>query len=142
MKKQSFSYRFTTPQSPEKVFERLQNIPQWWSGLFNETIEGKSAKTNDEFTFSAGEGMHFSRQKLVELVPNRKIAWQVTDSKLTFLENTSEWNGTQLQFDLSSDGKITTVTFTHDGLVPQMECYGNCSSAWTGYLEKLEKALS
>ena len=51
-------------------------------GLYNETVLGKSEKVGDEFSFSAGGGAHYSNQKLVELIPNKKIQWFVTDLSL------------------------------------------------------------
>ena len=119
----------------------LLNVDQWWSGPYEETIKGKSHHLNDEFTFEAGQGMHYSKQKLVELVPNKKIAWMVTDSKLTFLNKVDEWTNSKLLFDISKEGDKTLVTFTHDGLTPQIECFNQCSSGWTGYLNNLKKKL-
>lgn len=57
------------------------------------------------------------------------MVWQVTDSKLKF-PNQSEWTGTKIVFDISEINNKTQVRFTHIGLVPEFECYGNCSWAW------------
>lgn len=141
MKKENFTYQFLSSKTPESIFELLLNVDQWWSGLYEETIKGKSHHLNDEFTFEAGQGMHYSKQKLVELVPNKKIAWMVTDSKLTFLNKVDEWTNSKLLFDISKEGDKTLVTFTHDGLTPQIECFNQCSSGWTGYLNNLKKKL-
>jgi hypothetical protein len=65
----------------------------------------------------------------------------VTESNLSFLKNTNEWAGTKICFDLEKDGDNTKITFTHDGLMPQIECYDNCSSAWTQYLQNLKADL-
>jgi hypothetical protein len=141
MNKDNFSYSFKTSKPINEVFELLLEIEQWWSGLYEENIQGKSQSENDEFTFKAGGGVHYSKQKLIELVPDKKIVWLVTDSNLSFLENTAEWNCTKIRFDLSKDETNTKVIFTHEGLVPQIECYGACSSAWTSYLDNLKKKL-
>ncbi len=141
-KKGSFSYSFKTSKTADEVYELLLNIDQWWSGLFEENIEGKSKKINDEFSFKAGGGVHYSKQKLVELIPGKKIVWLVTDSNLSFLKAPSEWNGTKICFVISSDKNKTEITFTHEGLVPQIECYDSCSGAWNGYLDNLKKKLN
>lgn len=141
MKQENFSYSFTTPRAANEVFELLLDPKQWWIGLYEETITGKSLKPGDEFTFKAGGGMHYTRQKLVEVAAGERIVWLVTESELSFLKDQSEWTGTKIRFDLSVEGKDTTVTFTHEGLVPQIACYDNCSTAWTGYLNNLKKAL-
>lgn len=141
MKKENFVYSFNSSETPEAIFALLLDIEQWWSGLFEETIKGKSHSLNDEFSFEAGSGVHYSKQKLIELIPNKKIVWVVTDSKLNFLNDPSEWTNTKICFDISQEKDKTRVTFTHDGLTPQIECYNNCSVAWMGYLKNLEKKL-
>lgn len=135
----SYSYSFTTNQPPKEVFDVLLNIKQWWSGFYNETVSGSSKEVGDEFSFHAGGGMHITRQKLIEVIPDKKIVWEVTESNLSFLENTKEWQGTKLVFDISETANKTQVTFTHQGLEPQIECYGPCSSAWSEYLQQLEE---
>ena len=139
---QDFTYSFTSSKTPAEVFQLLLNIDQWWTGQYEETTKGKSEKINDEFTFRAGRGAHYSKQKLVELIPNKKIVWLVTDSTLSFLSDTGEWIGTKICFDISMEGNQTKVIFTHDGLVPDIECYDACSGGWTKYLEQLKKKLN
>jgi hypothetical protein len=141
MKKENFTYSFQSSKTPGEIFDLLLNIEQWWSGFYEETINGKSEKVNDEFTFRAGEGAHYTRQKLVELDQNKKIAWLVTDSNLTFLSDPTEWIGTKICFDISAEHNKTKVTFTHEGLVPEVECYDQCSNGWTNYLGKLKGNL-
>lgn len=140
-KKEHYSYTFKTSKTQDEVFQLLLDVKQWWSGLYEETITGKSDKINDEFTFTAGKGMHNTTQRLVELVPDKKVAWLVTNSNLTFLKDTSEWRGTVIRFDIDAGKDGTTVTFTHEGLMPQIECFENCSSAWTGYMNNLKEKL-
>lgn len=141
LEKKNFTYTIKTSKSIHEVYTMLLDIKQWWFGLYEETINGKSTKPDDEFTFKAGGGLHYTKQKLIELVPEKKIVWLVTESNLSFLSDPAEWEGTKIRFDLSTEGKNTLVTFTHEGLVPQIECYDNCSAAWTGYMDNLKKAL-
>ncbi|HLK27997.1 MAG TPA: SRPBCC domain-containing protein [Puia sp.] len=138
----NFTYSFTTSKTPEEVYELLLHIEQWWSGLYDETIKGKSQRINDEFSFKAGGGAHYTKQKLIDLIPNKKIVWLVTEANLAFVKETSEWEGTKIAFDISVEGNKTKVMFTHEGLVPEFECYADCSMGWTGYLDKLKKKLN
>lgn len=142
MSTQNFSYTFTTSKSPNEVFDTLINPKNWWIDLHDEVITGSSEKINDEFVFDAGNGVHHTVQKLVELISEEKIAWEVTDSNLTFASKTDEWTGTKIRFDISKEDDKTKIAFTHDGLTPEFECYGGCSGAWSQYLEKLEKELN
>lgn len=138
---ESFTYNFESSKSPKTVYETLLDINAWWSGLYGEEIKGTSNKLNGEFTFQAGGGAHYSKQKLIELVPNKKIVWLVTESNLSFLKKQEEWTNTKLCFDISRRGNKTIVAFTHQDLVPKIECYESCSGAWTRYLENLAKQL-
>lgn len=141
MKNQNFQYSFTSSKNKNEVFLHLIDPKNWWVGIFNETIEGKSVSINDEFSFRAGDGVHYSNQKLIELSTNKKIVWLVTESNLSFLKNTNEWAGTKICFDIEEVSDKTKITFTHDGLIPEIECYGGCTSAWTQYMQNLQEYL-
>jgi hypothetical protein len=135
--KNDYSYSFETSRAPGEIFDTLLDVKAWWSGLYGEDISGSSRKLNDEFTFRAGAGVHETTQRLVELIPNQKISWLVTESNLTFLEKKDEWTNTHISFDISKKGDKTQVTFTHEGLVPRIECYNGCAGAWTQYMDNL-----
>lgn len=135
----NFKYSFITSKNQHEVFTYLINPKNWWAGLFGETIDGESNELNNEFSFSAGDGVHYSKQRLTELVTDKKIVWLVAESNLSFLKNTNEWTGTQICFDIEKEDDKTKITFIHDGLIPQIECYGECSGAWTLYLQNLQK---
>lgn len=138
MANNNFQYSFTTSANQTEVFAYLLNPNNWWIGLFGETITGNSKAINDEFSFRAGNGVHYSHQQLIDLVPDKKIVWLVTESHLSFLQHPNEWANTNICFELEQEGSHTKVTFTHEGLVPSIECYNGCSTAWTGYLQNLE----
>jgi hypothetical protein len=141
MTNQNFQYSFTTSKNTSEVFSHLINPKNWWIGLFGETIEGKNESTNEEFTFRAGNDVHYSNQKLIELVTDKKIVWLVTESNLSFLKNINEWSGTKICFNIEKIDNKTKITFTHYGLIPQIECYVGCSNAWTQYLQNLQEHL-
>ena len=141
MQNQNFSKTYLVDKTPNEVFNGIINVQEWWSGLYSEEIEGTSKKLDDEFTFRAGGGAHYSKQKLVEIIPDKKVVWLVTDSNLSFLNKKDEWTGTKLSFEISEQGDKTQVRFTHEGLVPGIECYNGCSSTWPKYLEKFLSPL-
>lgn len=127
MKNQSFSTSLELDAAPHVVFECIRDIPVWWTTDF----EGSTAHLNDEFVI-CHPGSHYSKQKLVEIIPDKKIAWLVTESTLDWLEkDKSEWTNTKMVFELSPRGNKTCLHFTHEGLVPGMECYIRCSEGWT-----------
>lgn len=135
MNNNDFTTSLVVDQTPEQVFKTILNVRGWWSGYYSEEFTGDTEKLNDEFSFRAGGGAHYSKQKLVEVIPNKKVVWLITDSELTFLEKTDEWTGTHVIFEISKKGDKTQLTFTHQGLTPQIECYDSCAPAWTQYVE-------
>ena len=135
MTSSDFTLTLLTDQSPNTVFQAINNVRAWWSGYYSEEFIGNTEELSDEFSFHADEGLHFSKQKIVELTPNKKVVWLITESKLSFLEKTDEWTGTKVIFEISKEGDKTQLVFTHLGLTPQKECYNNCAPAWTQYLQ-------
>jgi hypothetical protein len=131
-----FATTFLVDKSPKQVFNAVTNVRGWWQGLYEEEIVGKTQELNDEFTFRAGGGAHYSKHKVIEVVPDQKVVWLVTEGELAFIEKKDEWKGTRIIFDISPKGNKTQVTFTHEGLNPEVECYDACSSAWQMYLEQ------
>ena len=134
MKNKNFTTTLIVDQTPEEVFNVVRNVREWWSGYYSEEFEGNTEKLNDEFSFRAGGGAHYSRQKLIEVIPNKKVVWLITDSKLDFLEKKDEWTGTKVIFDILKKDTRTQLVFTHDGLMPEIECYDACAPAWSQYL--------
>jgi len=120
----NFTSTFFVNQKPLDVFNAINNVRAWWQG----EIEGNTEKVDDEFSYQMKD-VHFSEQKIVESIPNKKVVWLITDSKLKF-QNPTEWTGTKIVFDISEINNKTQVRFTHFGLVPGFECYNNCSWAW------------
>jgi len=114
-----------------EVFNAINNVRGWWQG----EIVGNTAQLNDEFSYRMKE-IHFSKQQVVELIPNEKVVWVVTESKLNSFKDESEWTGTKMIFEIAAINNKTQVRFTHLGLVPAFECYGDCSWAWEKLIQE------
>jgi Activator of Hsp90 ATPase homolog 1-like protein len=136
MNTKAYTASFTVDQSPEVVFDAINNVRGWWSG----EIDGSTGELGAEFTYRYKD-VHRSTQKITELVPGKRVVWHVVDAQLNFVKDKSEWNGTDIVFEIArKDGK-TELRFTHVGLVPAFECYGGCSGAWGFYIEDSLRSL-
>jgi hypothetical protein len=127
---EDFSSTLLVEQTPEEVFAAITNVRGWWTG----EIEGNTDKLNDEFSYRY-EDIHYSKQRLTEVTPGRKVVWLVIDSHLNFIKETDEWNGTEIIFEISKQGDKTKLVFSHKGLVPPVACYDKCAPAWTYYIQ-------
>lgn len=126
---ENFSAAITVNKSPVIAFEGIKNFRAWWS----EEIDGHTDKLNETF-FYHYKDIHLCKIKLIEMIPNKKLVYQVVENEFNFIKDKSEWVDTRLIFDITTDGDTTKVNFTHEGLVPEYECFQVCNDAWSGYI--------
>jgi uncharacterized protein YndB with AHSA1/START domain len=132
-----YTTSFTVDQTPAEVFVAINDIRAWWTG----DIVGEAAPLGATFTYTY-EKLHRSTQKVIALDPGKNVVWHVTDSELSFVDNKTEWTGTDIVFDIMKrDGK-TEVRFTHRGLTLDNQCYGDCSNAWGFYIGRLRNLIT
>ena len=127
----NFSTTIVVNNSAKEVFDAINNVSSWWQGA----VSGNTQNLNDEFTYRMKE-FHFSKQQVVELIPNKKVVWLVTDSNLSFAKKTDEWTGTKIVFEIAEADNKTQLTFTHMGLIPAFDCYGGCSNGWSKLIQE------
>jgi hypothetical protein len=114
MKNPSYSATIEVSSSPRDVFAHVNDVSNWWATpVFKGEFEGQSTKLSDEFIVRFG-GMHYSKQRLIEFIPDKKVVWIVTDSLLNWIEkDKTEWTGTKMIFELTPKGDQTVLKFTH-----------------------------
>jgi hypothetical protein len=136
MSTKDFTTTLLVDQTPEEAYNAINNVRGWWS----EEIEGPTDKLNEEFKYHFRD-VHSCTMKVTELVPGKKVAWQVLDNYFQFTKDKTEWLGTKIIFDISEQDGKTKIVFTHQGLVPAYECYEVCFNAWTEYIQKSLRSL-
>jgi hypothetical protein len=130
MENQNYNATITVSQSANEVFKSINSVSKWWI----ENLEGDSENLNGVFTVDFG-GENFVTHKLIEVIPNKKVVWLVTDCYLSWLKDKTEWTNTKMSFEISTKGNSTEISFTHIGLVPEVECYDMCVKGWDQYVK-------
>jgi uncharacterized protein YndB with AHSA1/START domain len=129
METRGFSTTFTVDQPPHEVFDAINDVRGWWSG----EIDGSTDQLGAEFTYRH-QTLHRSTQKVTELVRGKRVVWHVSDASLEFVQDKTEWLGTDIVFEIARKGNQTEVRFTHLGLLTSHQCYEACSGGWRFYI--------
>jgi len=130
-KHDNYTAALSVKQSPDKVFDAVNNVRGWWS----EAIEGNTDALGAVFKFHYKD-LHRTTHKITEFVPGKKVVWHITESQINFVKDKAEWKGTDVVFEIARKGDRTELRFTHVGLVPAVECYGQCAGAWSFYINE------
>ncbi|MGB5195862.1 MAG: hypothetical protein WBN64_02240 [Candidatus Deferrimicrobium sp.] len=125
MSDRSYTTSFAVDESPGEVFRAINNVRGWWS----QAIEGDTDKLGAVFYYHY-QDVHRCTFKITESVPGKKVVWHVLQNYFNFVNDKTEWTGTDVVFEIAMKGDKIEVHFTHVGLVPANECYGVCSDAW------------
>jgi hypothetical protein len=130
MNNQDFTTTILVDQTPKQAFDAINNVRGWWS----EDIEGSTDEPGSEFDYRY-QDIHRCKMKIIEFIPAQKVVWLVTDNYFKFTTDKTEWINTKIIFEILEKDHKTEVRFTHQGLVPDYECYEVCYEAWTYYIQ-------
>jgi len=135
MKNQDFTAKVAVNATPEEAFNAINNVRGWWS----ENIEGDTGKLNGEFTH---QDRYLTVTMKITRLTQRKIVWEIVEShNYKFPENKYEWDNTRIVFEIMEKSGKTAISFTHEGLVPDLQCYEICSSSWEFFITSSLKNL-
>jgi uncharacterized protein YndB with AHSA1/START domain len=116
--------------SSERVYEAITTaggLRQWWTR--DAVIEPKVGAAG-EFGFN---GKRFVAKVTVEeLNPGTRVRWKVTNSA---------WPGNDIEFNLKTEGKDTTLLFVHRGFPRANEALASATTRWGFYLLSLKRYL-
>lgn len=136
MENNNYTSTIIVQKDATATFKAIKNFRGWWS----EEIQGETGTLGETF-FYHYKDVHLCKVKLIEEVSSKKLVYLVTENEFNFVEDKTEWVNTKLIFDISEEGEQTKVTFTHEGLTPEHECYKVCNDAWNGYIQGSLKNL-
>jgi hypothetical protein len=136
MTERHFTTTITVDQSPAAAFAAICNVRAWWS----QEIVGRAENVGDTFKHRFRD-LHRCQIAVKELVPEQKVVWTVLENYFSFTEDTAEWKGTDIVFEIARCCRETVLTFTHVGLVPGYQCYLACTDGWTFYIHESLREL-
>lgn len=110
----TYTVEIEVVKPPGEVFNHVIDLSKWWP----EEFIGERIKLNSEFIFKTEE-THYSKNKVVEFVPGKIVAWITTESMRK--TDNYDWTGTKFIFELTPRGDNTLLKFTYDGVVLESE---------------------
>lgn len=140
MTEHSFTTTLSVEATPDEAFAAINDVRGWWS----RDVDGSTDTVGAEFYFRGnqdGVNVHRARIRVTDLVPGRRVGWQVLDNWMSFIGDQSEWTGTRITFDISPADQGSQIRFSHVGLVPAYECYDVCHDAWSFFLHDSLRGL-
>ncbi|GAB5526966.1 MAG: hypothetical protein Roseis2KO_48380 [Roseivirga sp.] len=121
------------------VFKAItERVDEWWG-----TVDRQPSAMGVEFKVSFGEA--FWRFRVIDFQPDARVSWECIASNQVHAGLRGikeEWLGTKLHWQLSEETDDTTnLSFRHEGLVPDFNCYEVCSDAWGFFIGTSLKEL-
>ena len=110
-----------------KALATIDGLSGWWT-----TDTCGDSKVGGVIQFRFGSGGF--DMKVLELVPGKRVLWQVIDGP-------EEWLGTTISFDLRQNDDWTIVLFKHAGWKQPVEFMHHCSTKWAVFLLSLKSQL-
>jgi uncharacterized protein YndB with AHSA1/START domain len=122
----------TTPEQAYEALTTLDGLSGWWT----ERTTGKTGIGDViDFRFDRdGAELGFFDMSVLELVPGKRVLWEVADGP-------PEWIGTKIHWDLRQEGDYTVIMFKHEGWREPVEFMHHCSTKWASFLLSLKQLL-
>jgi hypothetical protein len=123
-------FEFNTAVSADLAYAAISRVSDWWI----RDTEGHSSALGDAFTVHFNAEDAFVRFTVTDAEPGRRYSWHVEDCFLPWFADKTEWNGTDVIFDIAPINDGSSVTMIHRGLTPEVECYNLCNAGWEGHV--------
>jgi uncharacterized protein YndB with AHSA1/START domain len=110
-----------------KALTTIEGLAGWWT---TDTRGSSAVGGIIEFRFGGG-GIDM---KVLELVPDQRVVWQVAAGP-------AEWLGTTVSFDLTQEGDWALIRFKHQGWKEPVDFMHHCTTKWGVFLLSLKALL-
>lgn len=119
--------------SPEAIYETLTDrakLALWWTT----DTRGSGAKVGDTLEFWFGDMCQ--KFTVEELTPGKRVVWKSPHG-----QGASEWEDTEVSFDLTPNPKQTMLQFRHTGWRESTDFQGHCSMRWAIFMLSLRDVV-
>lgn len=121
----------SVPATAAQAFEAICRVADWWV----EDFTGSSRSVGDRFQVRFDD-RHWTECRIADMTLGQRIVWEVTDSHLEWLDNKTEWTGTEIIWVVQERDGSAKVTLTHKGLEPEAECFAACQKGWAYFVSE------
>lgn len=124
----SYTREIIVSSTPGAAYRALTSeFDKWWtagSGPVNS--EGDTVTFKFDTTYWA--------MRATKLVPEKSVEFECIEAHHVHeglpASIRKEWEGTKLIWTIQQQGDKTKISFTHEGLVPSLDCYKICEIGW------------
>lgn len=131
-----YSATIHVPVSPKAAGHAIRKeMHIWWSTRVELGGDGATVRFNNSHATFA-----FDPEDTATT-----FEWPCTDANMIIegVNDTTEWTGTSLIWDISENGTGSDITMTHKGLNQSLACIDVCTRGWEHFFEgSLRKHLS
>jgi uncharacterized protein YndB with AHSA1/START domain len=131
--KKNFHCEITLNSDTKNVYQAIteqKGISCWWTETCTaESKEGSKAR----FDF----GNTYNIMEIERLISNEAVNWRCIEQNHASSELTKhdEWVGKRILFHLKANQNGgTDLSFTHEGLTEDLQCYDMCFKGWTHFI--------
>lgn len=124
-------HRVGAKASADEVYRALttpEGLAGWWT---DDTTGDGTPDGVLAFRFGSLGGFDM---KVLEARPTERVLWEVIDGP-------EEWIGTQIRWDMHTEGEFTVIMFAHTGWREPVEFMHHCSTKWATFLMSLKSLV-
>jgi uncharacterized protein YndB with AHSA1/START domain len=117
----------STPSAVYKALTTMGGLCGWWT-----TQTGGDGNVGGIIKFRFGRGGIDMR--VLELVPDKRVEWEVVAGPV-------EWLGTTVSFNIAQESDWTLLRFKHQGWKEPVDFMHHCSTKWGVFLLSLKSLI-
>ncbi|WP_310618613.1 SRPBCC family protein [Flexibacterium corallicola] len=123
---ESYTQTIEVACSPDRACQAIiGDVEKWWTP----EVDRKEGEMTVHF------GPSFKTFRLDHSKVPEQVLWSCTASNIISrqVSEPEEWNDTRLRWDIRKKNGGCSITLTHEGLIPALQCHEICVDGWERY---------